>query len=170
MTTTHEYELSEEAGGDEVIEAEDLDAAIADCEAWIRDGDYGVEGAMVRAWVEPLDGDDPALDDPRLVCGRVAIEVEIEPNHGTLIARAVYDAGLDEADVCGYSPDDHDWTGDGEGGCQQNPGVWSLGGTRIVIAEHCTRCRLHRRTVIAGAQRDPGEHDKVEYSLDETRE
>ncbi len=80
------------------------------------------------------------------------IEIEIDPHHEVLMERA------------GGDPDcDHDWTSEGEGGCGENPGVWSVGGTTLVIRAHCRRCGLRRVETLIGAQRNPGEHNTVQY-------
>jgi hypothetical protein len=64
---------------------------------------------------------------------------------------------------CGDSPDDHDWTAEGEGGCDENPGVWSTGGTSMMFRTHCRACGLRRTEHTTGYQRNPGDHDTVEY-------
>ena len=58
---------------------------------------------------------------------------------------------------------DHEWTSEGEGGCDENPGVWSLGGTTIQTREHCEHCGVTRITISHGSQRNPGESDTVRY-------
>jgi hypothetical protein len=60
---------------------------------------------------------------------------------------------------------DHDWSAEGEGGCSENPGVWSTGGTSMVFHTHCTHCGLIRIERSTGSQRNPGEHDTVEYQM-----
>lgn len=91
---------------------------------------------------------------------------EIEADHEALIRAAV----PRYAESCGDSPDDHDWesTVEIEGGCRENPGVWSLGGTAMRFAAHCTACGLRRVEHVTGSQRNPGEHDTTEYSWDES--
>jgi hypothetical protein len=111
-------------------------------------------------------------------CGGYAIErmdeevvaegdeyVEIDPDHSSLICAAVRDAGRHMDDCCGDDPDDHDWTSEGEGGCRENPGVWSHGGTTMIFSSHCRKCGLHRTETSLGSQRNPGEHDTTEYSM-----
>lgn len=88
-----------------------------------------------------------------------SVTVEIEPCHEHLIKEAAGTAG------CGTSPDDHDWTSEGEGGCSENPGVWSTGGTSMRFATHCRVCGLKRVQCTTGSQRNPGEHDTVEYEM-----
>src|SRR5690606_24674413 len=86
--------------------------------------------------------------------------VEIEPLHDVLISRACCGH-----EYCGNDPDDHDWTSEGEGGCDQNPGVWSTGGTSMTFCTHCRRCGLMRREVVYGSQRNPGQADTVSYEM-----
>ena len=62
------------------------------------------------------------------------------------------------------SEDEHDWTSEGEGGCTENPGVWSVGGTAMVFKSHCRCCGLHRTQHVTGSQRNPGECDTTEYT------
>lgn len=73
---------------------------------------------------------------------------------------------------CGDDPeppecteDDRDWCSPLSvlGGCDSNPGVWSLGGTTIQTMEVCRHCGIYRKNVIHGSQRNPGECDTVEY-------
>ena len=61
----------------------------------------------------------------------------------------------------------HAWTRVGEGGCKENPGVWSHGGTTLVFSEHCTHCGLRRIEVRYGNQRNPGQRDTVQYEAKE---
>lgn len=63
---------------------------------------------------------------------------------------------------------DHDWTSEGEGGLDENPGVWSLGGTAMCFISHCRNCGLKKTEVHYGSQRNPGQCDTVEYSEPDT--
>lgn len=123
-----------------------------ECELWVEEGDWGPTGGSVRVKWTLWDQDDEV--DSGWCC------VEIEPLHDVLIRRACYGH-----DYCGDDPDDHDWTSQGEGGCDQNPGVWSRGGTTIAIHTHCRRCGLMRREVRYGSQRNPGQADTVSYEM-----
>lgn len=150
-STTYTLEMRDDASREtRTITATTLDdareQADAETEEWIEGGEWGRAGASVRAsWTLTDEAGDEVADG--------AVTVEIEPDHDALIR----DAGGD--------PDcDHAWSSEGEGGCAENPGVWSTGGTSIVTAEHCTRCGLHRVTKHTGSQRNPGEHDTVTYS------
>ena len=89
-------------------------------------------------------------------------KIEIEPDHSSKIIEA---CGRYEG--CGSDPDDHDWTSEGEGGCDQNPGVWSTGGTSMQFASHCRKCGLRRIEKHTGSQRNPGEHNTVDYEMPE---
>lgn len=131
-------------------DAQAMREAQEETESWVRECDeYGDEGASVRAWF--------ALEDDESEWPEKSIEVEIEPNHEALIRAAMGDEG------CGLNPDDHDWTAEGEGGLTENPGVWAGSGTSMTFRTHCTTCGLQRREVSTGSQRNPGEHDTVEY-------
>jgi hypothetical protein len=61
----------------------------------------------------------------------------------------------------------HSWSSEGEGGCSENPGVWSLGGTTIHTSEHCAHCGLRRKVTMYGSQRNPGQCDSVTYEVKE---
>jgi hypothetical protein len=154
---TYTLKMRCDGGGSETtrIEADNLDKArdlakgeVAD---WIREGDWGDSGASVSAWYTLIDEDGETVVDDE------GITVEIEPDHDALIRAA------------GGDPDcDHDWTSEGEGGCNENPGVWSVGGTALMIRDHCRKCGLRRREHYTGSQQNPGEHDTVTYEQPET--
>ena len=58
----------------------------------------------------------------------------------------------------------HRWTSAGMGGCSENPGVWSLGGTAYATAERCAHCGTVRNTYIPGSQeRAQGKRMRVTY-------
>lgn len=119
---------------------------------WVSDGDWGSDGARVQVGY--------VLSDAEYVWPEEWIEVEIEPDHAALIRAA---SGDPQRESCGDDPDDHDWTAEGEGGCSENPGVFGHGGTTMSFSTHCRRCGLHRCVTALGSQRNPGDHDTVEY-------
>ena len=57
----------------------------------------------------------------------------------------------------------HRWSSKGQGGCDENPGVWSLGGTTLQYRMACKYCGCVRVEVRRGSQRNPFECDTVEY-------
>lgn len=128
---------------------------------YYEDGDWGDEGYSLQLYWSLM------KDDDELDSGGFCLE--IEPNHSALIRKAFgFKACCDaaeEEESCGDEPDDHDWTSEGEGGCDENPGVWSTGGTSLTATSHCRNCRLRRTEYITGSQRNPGEHDRIEYEL-----
>lgn len=148
---TFELKMWDDSSAEKIesIEAESVEEArgIAESEAtdWAEDGDWGDDGACVRVhWSLEDENGDEVWDD--------YTDVEIEPNHENLIRAA------------GGDPDcNHDWTSEGEGGLDENPGVWGLGGTAIKYRSHCRKCGLIRTEISLGSQRNPGEHDTVEY-------
>lgn len=165
---TREYTVSlrDEGGATETMttaipagtEADQDEAAMAwaiqAARDWAAGGEWGADGALVSVGL--------TLEDADSEWDEECVEVAIEPDHATLIARAVPSG----AECCGTDPDDHEWTAsvDVEGGLRENPGVWSTGGTSLVIRTHCAHCGLRRREQLTGAQRNPGEHDTVSYS------
>ena len=123
---------------------------------WIEEGSWGEDGAVVNCHFAVLNFLGERIDHGN-------IQVEVPPDHEALIRYAT--RRTPRHLFCGYSPDDHDWTREGEGGCSQNPGVWSTGGTGLVIRSHCRDCGLQREEHIVGSQRNPGEHDTVVYGM-----
>lgn len=78
------------------------------------------------------------------------------------------DAGSDpEAPgECGTDDDDHDWETPLElvGGCRENPGVFSIGGTTFRATSVCASCGTYRISTSRGEQRNPGEAaSEIEY-------
>lgn len=61
---------------------------------------------------------------------------------------------------------DHRWTARNMGGCDQNPGCWSMGGTTIVEKRRCVLCGCVRTECYYGSQRNPGQCDTVAYEAD----
>ena len=156
-TTTYIYH--EESGHSEEIEAESMEEALGIAREIVEGGEWGENGASISVWVtKEVDGEE---------VDREWITVEIPPDHEALIREAVYEAGLQISAVCGTDPDCHDWTREGHGGCDENPGVWSTGGTGLSIVEHCSHCGLQRERQIVGSQCNPGEHDTVVYTVPE---
>lgn len=139
----------EDGGHQETIEGVTTMAeALERAEEMCKDGEWGNEGALINVWVEEIDEDGEQID-------RDDIEVSIEPDHEEMIRRAGGDTDCE-----------HEWTSEGEGGCTENPGVWSLGGTTMLFKSHCEKCGLKREEVHHGSQRNPGQADKVTYSID----
>lgn len=64
--------------------------------------------------------------------------------------------------TCGLRRE-HDWTREGTGGCRQNPGVYSRGGTTYSHAERCRHCGCERVVVSHGSQRNPYQCDSIVY-------
>lgn len=49
------------------------------------------------------------------------------------------------------------------GGIKENPGVWSLGGTKMSFREVCACCGLYKTEKHYGSQRNPDEEDTATY-------
>jgi len=141
---------------DVVLNAETLEDAISlapsEAEKWCENSEWGIDGAFIDIqWTIYADEENQEpLEDG-------SCTVKIKPNRDALIHAAGGDVGCK-----------HEWTSAGEGGCNENPGVWSTGGTSMLFAAHCTRCGLHRVERHTGSQRNPGEHDTVEYEQPNT--
>jgi len=146
---------------EETLDAEDMDDAVSEAEDWCRGGDWGKDGARIEVTVTEEDARGDTVESRH-------ISVDIEPDHAAMILGVCGGRHDDRYErCCGDDPDDHDWTSEGEGGCDQNPGVWSTGGTSMSFASHCRTCGLHRSEHTTGSQRNPGEHDTVAYEMPE---
>ncbi len=151
--TTYYLEMSDDGSSDESreIESDSLEAAVeqvpAEAADWVADGYWGDDGAAVGVtWWLYSDADHATeIEDGSLT-------IDVEPNHDALISAAGGDTECD-----------HDWSAEGEGGCDENPGVWSTGGTSLTFSTHCRKCGLQRTEYSTGMQRNPGEHDTVKY-------
>lgn len=157
--TNWDLELSDDGGSSESGQFEEMDLEEAKSDAdeaaekWAKEGDWGSDGAVVEVnWTLSVGG-------VEIETGSVS--VEIEPDHASLIKAAGGKPNCDDGEG-------HDWTAEGEGGLTENPGVWSTGGTSMTFKTHCSKCGLQRTEHSTGSQRNPGEHDTVEYALPET--
>ena len=133
------------------IEAETLAEAVEAGRKWIEGGNWeshdgtiriGVPlAACVRPVVEDEDGDDITLDQPATDCSGSYSDEE---------------PGCDAADG-----GEHDWRARHAlvGGIRENPGVWSLGGTRMWFRSVCACCGHYRTEDRAGSNRN---HDEPE--------
>jgi len=140
------YTFKDDNGSQETLELDSIEEAEEYAENWVLSGSWGEQGCIVDVDIYDEDGD-------HLTC----VSVEIEPDHESLIREATGGEG------CGVSPDDHKWTREGCGGCNENPGVWSLGGTRMSYLSRCTECGLRREIIDPGNQRNPDETIKYSY-------
>lgn len=142
-------EMSDDGGSSETVEFEELpdaDDIAAACQEWAEGGEWDNGGVRVSVrWTLTDDAVDQEVDGGWE-------DVYIPPDHEALIRAAGGDNDCR-----------HDWTGEGEGGLAENPGVWSTGGTGMLFHRHCTRCGLLRKYHAVGPQHKPGECDTVEY-------
>jgi len=134
-------------------DAQDIKESVSE---WVEEGEWGDEGGSITVYY----GFDEDCED--------SVTVEIEPNHEALI-RAVMPRHTTFVGPCGLDPESHEWvsTIEVDGGCKENPGVFSGGGTKMVYKSHCFDCGLKRTRIDLGFQKNPGEHDTVEYSFED---
>jgi hypothetical protein len=126
------WEIREECGGEETIEAASLDEAIEAAEEWVRGGEYSQDehSVSVQYWVEELPPED-APDD-----------WEGEEHDGTV------EMHPEEPECKPIDPDDHatghDWQRPIEvvGGIEENPGVWGHGGG-VKSTSVCAQCGMY---------------------------
>ena len=136
--TNRRYTIGEESGATDTIEAASLDEALQAAKDWAADGDYD-EQCMVEVWAEEDETGKRVYDD--VMAGPQPEEPEC-------------------------TSDEHEWEAIHSlvGGMRENPGVWSLGGTRMSFDHVCIHCGHYRRVEHAGWQRNPGELSvKVSY-------
>jgi len=161
----YKLELRDE-GSDKEIEFEecpDRAEIESECDEWAESAEWGNEGAMVRIYWALYDADGDEVDSGLHT-------TTVEPNHEALIDDVIaetigrYGTQANQILEC-----DHQWvsTYDREGGCKENPGVWSLGGTTLVFNEHCEKCSLERTITRYGSQRNPEQADEVKYRISE---
>jgi hypothetical protein len=94
---------------------------------------------------------------------RVTVYWEATDSDGDEVDSGSFDVvGHAEEPQCPEA-DEHDWTSEYEGGCTENPGVWSTGGTSMVFRSHCRHCGMERVERHTGSQRNPGECDTTTY-------
>ena len=134
------YEMREDSGAREIIEAADIEDALAQAREWAADGTYD-ERVSVTVRVTALDADGDYTGET------TSGEVEAGPEP--------------EVPSCAEG-EEHDWQSpEWLGGCRENPGVWSEGGTRMRFVAVCANCAMFRTTISTGTQRNPG--DLAEY-------
>lgn len=116
-------------------------------EEWIRAGDWPAEGAMPTIIL---------IRDPDTECEEDlgSREIAIEPDPVAL------DPHGREHERAGH---EHTWERpEWLGGCRENPGVWSRGGTTMAYHSVCA-CGCHLHEIQYGSQRNPGQMDTSEY-------
>lgn len=125
------------------VEEQDAAAELwaeAQAQQWAQNGEWGDGGCVVIVRY--------TLRDAESEWAEQSTEVDIPANQNALISAAGGDTSCP-----------HEWTREGHGGCKENLGVHSDGGTAIMIGDHCTICGLHRVTRHAGSQRNPHESE-----------
>jgi hypothetical protein len=154
------YQIREDSGASEVIDANCLDEALTAAQRWASEGSYD-ERVTVSVYVHELD---PETDEPfENWCygdGRNA--------HGEAMAGPEPEPEITE---CGEDDEDHEWESPVElvGGCRENPGVFSSG-TRFDYRMVCSKCGMYKHSWDVGSQRNPGENQEGhEYSSADSR-
>ena len=158
---TYTILASSEDGGEEIFDVFSLDIVEDKIQDWIDAGDWPAEGAIVIVYWQVMEIDGKECEDEDYQ----EVTITVPPDHEKLIVEALGDDAKLIFDTCGANEYDHDWTSEGEGGCKENPGVWSGNGTTVHYSQHCTRCGLRQQFTDYGSQRNHGQVDKYEYSL-----
>ncbi len=126
------YDVREACGGDTTIEADSYAEALEKAIEWIQGGEYGDESTYVSIWITDPDG---VEQEEEVLCER-------EP----------------EAPDC-LDDHEHDWESpEWLGGCRENPGVWSTGGTGIHSVCVCAHCGVYRHWY---SESTPGQYPHV---------
>jgi len=129
--TMRDEQTSETQVLDAVTLPEAIQQAKAACREWAEGGEWGPRGCevCVHYIVECADEAPDEWEEERE--GWVLVEVPADEDE--LIREA------------GGDPDcDHEWTGEGEGGIAENPGVWGSNHGGIYTRRHCSRCGVVR--------------------------
>ena len=61
---------------------------------------------------------------------------------------------------------EHVWSSEDMGGCTENPGVWSLGGTTLLFKAQCEHCGIVRTEKLLGSQRNEFDCDTRTFEHD----
>lgn len=134
------------------IEAKSPEEAIAEiedeAEYWVKNGEWSPNGCEVNV--------DCYLNYRNEQIYYESCEIVIKADEDYLIKEAGGDVNCE-----------HEWvsTYEVEGGLKENPGVWSMGGTKMVFKSHCEHCGLHRTETKYGSQSMAGQMDELEFSL-----
>lgn len=120
------WTVRDDAGSETEIDVDSLAEAKEKAEEWVRDGEWGDEGAVVHVDATAEDFESFVLD--------VVIEPDedaIDPNSRT---------------HC-FDEHTHLWERPYSvvGGCKENPGVWSIEGGVFAFLDVC-RCGAHRHS------------------------
>jgi hypothetical protein len=128
---------------DHVYQAKDCQEAMQLAIDWWKDGSWENK-TEIDIYVQEIN---PFDDDMRFPMEWETIEVGEDPPEPEC------------------TEESHGWETPHEivGGLKENPGVWSLGGTTMVYHSVCSHCGLQKREFKYGAQRNPGQLDKIEY-------
>jgi hypothetical protein len=140
------YTYHEETGYERPMRSRKLSTALREAEEILRDGEWGqgaddFAGVTVEANI--LDSDGVSVD---------GVTVDILPPEPRCDGRRR-----------------HDWveTVEIDGGCRENPGVMSTGGTSFEFRSHCSRCGIQRVERTSGDQRNPDQpRHTVRYIVD----
>jgi hypothetical protein len=132
-------EIDSGEGGDRDIRGRSLLEAVLIAERWARRGDWDLEDGGLSVEV--------AVYHPRIESEVVGDESEIDI--------------LPDEPECPMGV--HYWSAAHEGGCRENPGVWSTGGTGMEYHSHCLCCGMSRVVRETGPQRNPGAADTTRY-------
>jgi hypothetical protein len=142
------YEVRDEQWATKIIEAENITEALAKAEKWAQAGEYE---ERTEVWIEVYEIDAGGVRVDGGECDTSTVEAGPET--------------VPPETDCGDSDDDHKWVRPVEavGGCTQNPGVFSLGGTTMAFVSICSRCGIRKTRIDYGVQKNPGDVDHTKY-------
>jgi hypothetical protein len=143
--------IGDEHVSDTTVQADSLEDALELARDWARDGSWD-HRCEVDVFAVELD---PLADD-----GRDRRGAEVGDRTWTTV-----EVGEDAPEPECEEADEHDWRSPHSvlSGLKENPGVWSEGGTKMVFRKVCKHCGCYRTETSVGAQRNPGELDRIEY-------
>ncbi len=165
---TPNYRIYDRTGGGvtEDIYAESLDDAIEQGREWIKAGDWSGCGG----------DDEDGGETYRTMKLECCVGEIVRDEDGEIDSRATFDGAHDcsgthtpdmpECEMAEHASEDDTTDDEGHvwrepfsavGGCKENPGVWSGGGTRMSYHSVCRLCGCHKHTSDPGCQRNPDE-------------
>lgn len=127
-------------GYSETFDVEEDDDFSEIAKNWMEEGDWGNDNYRISYSWEVKDEEDDIIEEGS---GEIEGSIEEPPCN---------------------EKSEHEWTSEFEGGCSENSGCWSLGGTTMLFVSHCKNCGMEKKETTLGLQYNPGECDTVEYS------
>lgn len=138
------YKIRDDAGVSITVDAEDMSGARRQAEEWARGGEY----------------------DRKVLVSFCVIELDDDGDETNTLVFGAVEGGPDPEEPECFDGGGHEWDSSWArvGGCRENPGVFSRGGTTMEYHSVCRRCGTRKQETTYGCQRNPGQCDTVVYT------